>query len=70
MYFFNLGCYQLTDEGIMSIVGGCPVLENFNVEGCTKMTDQSTKFIAEYSTELKVSYFGIYFTNIRLILLP
>ena len=42
----------------MSIVGGCPVLETFNVEGCTKMSDQSAKFIAEYSTELKV-YEGI-----------
>ena len=53
MIYF-LGCYQLTDEGIMSIVGGCPVLERFNIEGCTKMSDKSAKFIAEYSTEIKV----------------
>jgi hypothetical protein len=38
----------------MSIVGGCPVLERFNIEGCTKMSDKSAKFIAEYSTEMKV----------------
>ena len=48
----NLKGSHVTDEGIKSLVTGCPGLTNINVGGCKLLTDQSVAYVASFCPEL------------------